>query len=279
MTIVDRGLGQAVPSGSFDAVFYQATHDTAGLDVGFEREWPKLRGKVRGAYHFARPGSSSAIAQALLFCNRVQALGWDSKHDLWALDVEVDGLRGETLKQWVVDFMEFARVALGDRGFLYIGWPFYVTHVSGQDLELLHRYRWWLPDYGPNDGLEHPLGAGEPFTPVLHQYTSNPFDKSSIVDATRWHNLFAPEVVVHPEFNPPRSYVSKCLFTHPTLGRCEVDVAADGSIYAVPGNAYLGGANGQAYFKGRRAARVTAVSGGYRITATSGEKYDYTHQK
>lgn len=279
MTIVDRGLGQAVPAGWFDATFYQATHDSVGHDIGFAVWWPKIN-NVRGAYHFARPGASSGASQAKLFCDRVLSLGWRAKSDLWALDIEVDGLSGAALAAWIDDFMRYATSKLGDRGFLYIGFPFFVTHVSHTDFSMLRRYRWWLPDYGVNDGLEHPLGAGEPFQPVLHQYTSKPYDKSTIHDATAWHNLFAPEIKVQPEFNPPRQYVSKCLFTHSDKrkginGVCEVDVAADGSVYAVPGDAYLGGANGQAYFKGRRAARVTAITGGYRITDTAGEHYDY----
>ena len=171
--------------------------------------------------------------------------------------------------------MEYATSKLGNRGFLYIGFPFYVSHVSAQNFDLLHRYRWWLPDYSVDDGRLHPIQGGEPFQPVLHQFTSKPYDQSIIVNATAWHDLFAPEVIVHPEFNPPRQYVSKTLFEHPTIGTAEVDVAADGSIFAAPGNAYLGGANGKAYFKGRRAARVVPIKGGYRIISTSNEHYDY----
>lgn len=56
-----------------------------------------------------------------------------------------------------------------------------------------------------------------------------------------------------------------------------------GAIYAVhtfdggPTPPYYGGANGQSYFAGRIAASLTPnpKGVGYRITATSGEKYDY----
>lgn len=277
MTIVDRALGQDVPAGAWDAVFYQATHDSAGLDVGFQRNWSALRGKRRGAYHFARPGASSGSAQAQLLARRVHDLGWDAKKDLWALDIEVGGgPTGVGLANWITDFMETARINLGDRGFLYIGFPFYVTHVSGTDFRLLQQYRWWLPDYGRNDGNINPTLI-HPVPPVLHQYTSNPFDKSVIVNATVWHDLFNPEVIVHQEFNPPLSIISETMFDHPTLGRCHVGLGPDGGAFCTPRSAFLGTVVGKPYFKGRKAARVVAVKGGYQTIATSGEKYGPTY--
>lgn len=191
MTIVDRGLGQIVPAGAWEAVWYQATHDSSGFDVGFEREWPHIV-TVRGAYHFARPGSSTGTEQATLFVNRVVSQGWNHGHDLWALDIEVDGLAGATLYQWIIDFMEVTKSHLGDRGFLYIGFPFYRSHVSTVNFSLLSHYRWWLPDYGPNDGFEHAISAPAVVQPLvkLHQYSSTPFDQSSIVDRAAWDALF-----------------------------------------------------------------------------------------
>lgn len=199
--LVDRGVGQDVPAGAWDAIFYQATHDAAGLDIGFAPTWPTLPG-VRGAYHFARPGESPGAAQAKLFCDRVLALGWRAKSDLWMLDIEVDGLSGAPLEAWIIAFMEYAKAKLGDRGFLYIGFPFYVTHVSHVDFTLLQRYRWWLPDYSVNDGSLHAIQGGEPFLPVLHQFTSNPFDKSVIVDTAAWVALFTAPVPA-PKPTPP----------------------------------------------------------------------------
>lgn len=264
--IVDRGLGQPIPAGHFDAVFYQATHDSGGWDVGFHTAWAKLKaqGAVRGAYHFARPGASSGAAQATFFVDRVLSQGWDSKRDLWMLDVEVPGLSGQALKQWVIDFMEYAKAKLGDRGFLYIGWPFYVVHVDAQDFHLLFAYRWWLPNYGPNDGQQHDYHEGEPVDPVLHQYTSKPYDKSVIINATAWHDLFDPEVIVHQQFNPPLKVVSTTLFIHPDPtkgehGVCSVSVQSDGSCFTEPANAYMGGMNGSKDFHGRTAARVVAA--------------------
>ena len=49
----------------------------------------------------------------------------------------------------------------------------------------------------------------------------------------------------------------------------------DGAIYAYEGAAHKGAANGQAFFAGRRAARLDRCGAGYRIVATSGERYDF----
>ena len=61
-------------------------------------------------------------------------------------------------------------------------------------------------------------------------------------------------------------------------------LASSGAVYALFGAPYLGGANDQDYFAGRRAAHfatdagggiVKNAKGGYRIVATSGETYDF----
>lgn len=52
-------------------------------------------------------------------------------------------------------------------------------------------------------------------------------------------------------------------------------LAPDGAVYAF-GAPYLGGANNQPYFAGRKAARLDPhPTGGYTIVATSGERYSY----
>lgn len=59
-------------------------------------------------------------------------------------------------------------------------------------------------------------------------------------------------------------------------------LAADGSVYAFGGAPYHGGANGQGYFAGRKAARLELPIKGtdpadstYVIIATSGERYGF----
>jgi Glycosyl hydrolases family 25 len=185
-----------LPPTEWEFGFVQATHDSGGYDVGFPWHWQALlipRIKVRGAYHFAYPDSTDGLHQGMLFVARVKANGWKANSDIWGLDVEGNvALRGPALAAWITEFMDYVTSQLGDRGFLYIGWPFFVTHISATDFSLLQRYRWWLPDYGINDGFEHPLGAGEPIVPVIHQYTSKPRDTNVILDYTKWNLLFGP---------------------------------------------------------------------------------------
>lgn len=275
MTIVDRALGQAVPPGPWDAVFYRATHDGPtsndhGLDTGFATHFPAITGH-RGAYHFAHPAASTPSEQAHRFIATVLASGFKVGTDLWALDIEQYPDTG--IGPWIDQWMSLVKGSLGDRGFLYVGWPYFVTHVSHTDDTLLRRYRWWLPDYGPNDGGVHPISSGEPFLPVLHQHTSNPVDKSVVTNQAAWSALWTPGVTVHQEFNPPLEVISETMFVHPTLGRSHVSLGPDGGTFCSPRNAYMGNVVGKPYFKGRKAARVIAVADGYQIIDTAGEKY------
>jgi hypothetical protein len=80
---------------------------------------------------------------------------------------------------------------------------------------------------------------------------------------------------VMAQFDPPLQIVSWCTFRHATHGQAVAAVAADGAVFCEPSAAYVGGANGKPYFRGRRAARIVATAGGYEIVATSGERYRY----
>jgi hypothetical protein len=52
-------------------------------------------------------------------------------------------------------------------------------------------------------------------------------------------------------------------------------LGTDGSVYAVKGAPYFGGANGQPYFAGRMAAELVVNPGGYTLIDTAGETYNY----
>lgn len=81
----------------------------------------------------------------------------------------------------------------------------------------------------------------------------------------------APPTKVTPMWNPPLSVVAS--LDAPERGVWLL--APDGAIYAFAGAQYRGGANGQPYFEGRRAARLEANGEGYVIVAESGERYAY----
>lgn len=91
-----------------------------------------------------------------------------------------------------------------------------------------------------------------------------------------WEWLFGAPAPVEPKvppmFNPPLSIAAWCLLPNGAAAA----VAPDGAVYCEPATAYKGGANGKDYFKGRTAAKITPnTRGGYTITSTSDEKYDY----
>lgn len=91
---------------------------------------------------------------------------------------------------------------------------------------------------------------------------------------------------VRPMFDPPlRPIVA--VDVPPGTGPANIAVADDGSVYlfapaSVP-SGYVIGANGQSYFQGRKPARIevtrwdNGVMAAWRITATSGETYNYPH--
>lgn len=285
--IFDRAFAQSIPDGVWDAGFVRATtgRDNTGahteVDAGFVDHWNVLKTKPypRGAYHYANPdGAEDARAQAMIFAHTVLSAGFRKGVDLWMLDLEGAVQRhGAALTQWVRDFMDEATSLLGSRSFLYVGWPWFES--SGADISILHEYRWWLPAYGVNDGQDHgtELPPGAP-TPVLHQFTSNPFDKSNIVNATAWHELFM-EGTLSAQFNPPLSIKSWTQFKD-KKGRISVaGVNAQGAVFCIPADAYMGGANGKKYFAGHTASRIVDArtlkrgSNGYVILDSLSEPY------
>jgi GH25 family lysozyme M1 (1,4-beta-N-acetylmuramidase) len=143
------------------------------------------RTAIRGAYHYANPQSTDGGSQAKLMAARAIELGFRKGVDVWALDFEEHALTSRDANQaWIRAFMSTARGLLGDRRLLYIGWPFY-QQTCGTDVTLLRENPWWLPAYQHNDGQPHPLDAGVPFVPVLHQYSSRGGPKLSGLDVNR----------------------------------------------------------------------------------------------
>lgn len=194
---------------SWDFVFCRATHSdgTPSVDGKFSQHFADAlqHGKLRGAYHFADPPQSSAVAQAAFFVATCLSNGFVPGRDLWALDIESGGgkMQGALDNvQWVADFMKAAGVVLGGRAFLYTGWPWAESMFGIYAEVTLRKYNWWLPAYGPNDGKEHAYNA--PDVPVLHQYTSlggaggSSLDVNSITDAGAWQRIVGAALPTHP---------------------------------------------------------------------------------
>lgn len=68
----------------------KATEDLGWIDPTFRRNWSTARaeGKVRGAYHFFHPASSS-VAQARFFVNTVHTHGGFGAGDMFVGDIEI----------------------------------------------------------------------------------------------------------------------------------------------------------------------------------------------
>jgi lysozyme len=128
--------------------FVKATEGTAYVDSRFDNNWPAIRaaGLVRGAYHFARPGDSGAVAQADRLVDLVDAYGGFSGTDLPVLDFETSGGLGtnEGLA-WCNAWGDRVRARTGKVPLVYFGgW-------AGDDALTAslrdHFCGWWYPRY------------------------------------------------------------------------------------------------------------------------------------
>lgn len=110
-----------------DFILLKATEHEAYTDPTFKARWAAsgAASLPRGAYHFARPGRSTATAQADYFIKVLQGAGWRSSDDTWALDMEDAGGRGaSTLVLWAELFCDRVTAALGGPGLFYSYIPF-----------------------------------------------------------------------------------------------------------------------------------------------------------
>lgn len=151
-----------------------------------------------------------------------------------------------------------------------IGRPTWVAAYATSEPRVTHNV-WQYTDGQYTSGGYSPVnwpGAGKCDTSVFHG------------SSTDLANLFTPQKVA-PMYDP--AIVIEPIVADlgcPTGGAW--NLASSGAVYAWGGAPYHGGANGKAYFNGRKAARVELpnaqeVSAGkvYTIVATSGERYSY----
>lgn len=143
--------------------------------------WARSLGKMVGFYHWVEPWVD-ARAQADYFTATIGTLGTWS---FWALDCE-DGSRPASDAEWgnsVSQIDQRVTASVGPHGLIYVGRFFHPNSL----LPLAHG-RWWLPDYGPNNGQQHVLAAG--VTPVVHQYSSaGGLDHNIVLDESAWQRI------------------------------------------------------------------------------------------
>ena len=150
----------------------KATEGTTYTDPTFAANWKGMAaaGLIRGAYHFARPGSDP-IDQATHFVNTVQkACGLSSRTLQLVLDLEAtDGSPPASVYAWTSAFMARIKSLTGRPGIIYTGLYFWNDHVQGSsnlDASL------WIASYTSGS----PAGTPKPWSGVgwaFWQYSSS----------------------------------------------------------------------------------------------------------
>nr|WP_026929016.1 lysozyme [Glycomyces tenuis] len=134
----------SVKNAGIDFAYIKATEGTTYLDPRFDTNYPAAyhAGVIRGAYHFARPSSSSGAAQANFFASNGGAWSADNLTLPGALDLEAPpsgarcyGLSTTQMRNWITDF--------------------YNTYKSrtGRDMVIYTTASWWNSCTGSWTGM------------------------------------------------------------------------------------------------------------------------------
>lgn len=127
-------------------------------------------GFLVGEYHYARPASSRAAAEADWFLEHLPKLRRISSLRP-VLDFEDPGaLPGPHLARWALEWLDIVGAGAGVRPVIYGNGPY----LSGCRFAAPPA-KLWLAQYGRNDGREHPFTVPRPWTNrslAAVQYTS-----------------------------------------------------------------------------------------------------------
>jgi hypothetical protein len=134
--------GNVIPPCDF--VFVKATEGSVYSSSRLAAQWAsaKTKAKVRGAYHFARPGESSGASQADRLVDAVKAV----PGEMLCLDLESSTLSQAATNAWAREFGDRLRErAPGVTTVIYMGRG-YASNGTGRDLADHFDY-WWFPQY------------------------------------------------------------------------------------------------------------------------------------
>jgi lysozyme len=125
--------------------FTKVTEDTGYVNPTFAHNWAGIRaaGLVRGAYHFARPGTQDADDEARYFLDLVLTQGELETGDMLALDIESGS--GD-LGPWALEWCRTVEARVGFKPLIYTGRWFTESHDMADDVELA-QYGLWLAAY------------------------------------------------------------------------------------------------------------------------------------
>jgi GH25 family lysozyme M1 (1,4-beta-N-acetylmuramidase) len=137
-----------VSSAGVTFAFMKATEGSTYADPTLRTNWAgaEKQGIFRSAYHFARPSTGSAVAQARYFVSK--AGSFSDKGDLPpVLDLEASGGLGRTsLTRWVSDWLTTVERLTGRTPIIYVSPGFWEGYLGNSTA--FHHYPLWVAHYG-----------------------------------------------------------------------------------------------------------------------------------
>lgn len=169
--------------------FMKATEGTSYADPTLRTNWDGAErvGIHRAAYHFARPGASSAGAQAQFFVSRAGT--FQDRGDLPpVLDLETTGgLSPAALRSWVATWLTTVERLTGRTPILYFSPYFWIDHMGNSTA--FTRYPLWIAHYTANRPL---VPGGWPAWTFWQRTSSGRVDGiSGLVDMNRFNGSTA----------------------------------------------------------------------------------------
>lgn len=130
-----------------DFAFIKATESVDFTDPFFIQNWrgAKDAGISRGAYHFARPGRNSAVAELLHFEKALHSAGeLILGEDMIVLDLEdtIIGQGPDATGRWAAEWLQLAQEMFGVTPILYTR-----ANLLSSWLPILGRFPLWIAEY------------------------------------------------------------------------------------------------------------------------------------
>ena len=151
--------------------YIKATEGTTYKDPQFNANYVNAynAGVIRGAYHFARPNSSSGATQANYLASNGGAWSADGRTLPAAIDLEAGcyGLSQAAMRNWIADFLNTYRSRTGRYAAIYTTTSWWTT-CTGNYSGFWANHPLWLARWASAPGT---LPAGAPFY-TFWQYTS-----------------------------------------------------------------------------------------------------------
>lgn len=120
---------------------------------------------------------------------------------------------------------------------------------------------------------------GHAYGVLVDSAIGRPWTNAALVPGLSYSAPTPLPVRVNPDF-PDTTVRSVCVFQHERYGPCAATATKAGAVLCNPSYAWMGGANGKSYFKGRTVANIRAAHAvpghgefGYVITDLTGAHY------